>query len=205
MKSPKLPSAGPAEVRIVAADPKAARHVAEILRRCFAATAARSYPAGADGGTRLHLTVDTTRMAEPVRSWLLTSQSSGTITHSRTKCEEMAPQRGKRGYRPRRKGFRRCRHERQATMATLHERQHYREAIMKSLYEAMEGNRLLGLTGAQLREELAMPEEDLAAACTYLAAEGLIQVDWARGNTPAMVTLLHKGIQLMETEEKDSD
>jgi hypothetical protein len=76
MKSPELPSAGHAEVRIVAADPEAARHVAEILRRCFAATEARSYPAGADGGTRLHLTVDTTRVAEPVRSWLLTSRSS---------------------------------------------------------------------------------------------------------------------------------
>lgn len=76
MKSPELPSAGHAEVRIVAADPEAARHVAEVLRRCFAATEARSYPAGGDGGTRLHLTVDTTRMAEPVRSWLLTSQSS---------------------------------------------------------------------------------------------------------------------------------
>ncbi|MBZ9643195.1 hypothetical protein [Streptomyces sp. PSKA30] len=90
-------------------------------------------------------------------------------------------------------------------MATLHEREHYREAIMKTLYKAVEGNRLLGLTGEQLRENLSMPEEDLAAACTYLAAEGLIQVDWARGNTPAMVTLTHKGIQLMETEEKDSD
>jgi hypothetical protein len=56
--------------------PGGARHVAEILRRCFAAAEARSYPAGADGGTRLHLTVDTTRVAEPVRSWLLTSQSS---------------------------------------------------------------------------------------------------------------------------------
>jgi hypothetical protein len=76
IESPELPSAGHAEVRIVAADPEAARHVAEILRRCFTATEARSYPAGADGGTRLHLTVDTTRMAEPVSSWLLTSQSS---------------------------------------------------------------------------------------------------------------------------------
>ncbi len=90
-------------------------------------------------------------------------------------------------------------------MATLHQRRHYREAIMKNLYEAIEGNRLLGLTGAQLREDVAIPEEDLAAACTYLAAEGLIQVDWARGNTPSMVTLTHKGIQLMESEEKDSD
>ncbi|WP_330461907.1 hypothetical protein OIB37_20295 [Streptomyces sp. NBC_00820] len=75
-RSPELPSAAHAEVRIVSADPEAARRVAEILRRCFAATEARSYPAGTDGGTRLHFTVDTTRMAEPVRSWLLTSQSS---------------------------------------------------------------------------------------------------------------------------------
>ncbi|GAB2767079.1 hypothetical protein [Streptomyces bullii] len=90
-------------------------------------------------------------------------------------------------------------------MATLHEREHYRKAIMKTLYEAIEGNRLLGLTGAQLREDLAMPEDDLAAACTYLADEGLVQVDWARGNTPAMVTLTHKGIQFMETQEMDSN
>lgn len=76
MKSPELPSARHAQVRIVAADPETARHVAEIIRRCFAATEARSYPAGPDGGTRLHLTVDTTRMADPVRSWLSTSQSS---------------------------------------------------------------------------------------------------------------------------------
>ncbi|MBZ9643194.1 hypothetical protein [Streptomyces sp. PSKA30] len=76
MKSPELPSAGHAEVRIVAADPEATRHVAETLRRCFAATETRSYPTDPDGGTRLRLTVDTTRMAEPVRSWLLTSQSS---------------------------------------------------------------------------------------------------------------------------------
>ncbi|AOR36750.1 hypothetical protein BFF78_41980 [Streptomyces fodineus] len=86
-------------------------------------------------------------------------------------------------------------------MATLQERKHYREAIMQTLYEAVEGNRLLGTTGMKLCHDLAMPAEDLAAACTYLAVEGLIEVDWARGNTPAMVTLTHKGIQFMEAEE----
>ncbi|MEU9212026.1 hypothetical protein AB0D27_29850 [Streptomyces sp. NPDC048415] len=70
------PSADRAEVRIVAASPEAARRVAEVLRRCFAATEQRSYPAGGDGGTRLILTVDTTRTAEPARSWLVSSQSS---------------------------------------------------------------------------------------------------------------------------------
>ncbi|MES5824336.1 hypothetical protein [Streptomyces sp. RG80] len=68
---------GHAAVRIVAADPDVARRVAEVLRRCFAATEQRSYPAGAGGGTRLELVVDTTRAAEPARSWLETSRSPG--------------------------------------------------------------------------------------------------------------------------------
>ncbi|SDN32430.1 hypothetical protein [Streptomyces wuyuanensis] len=88
-------------------------------------------------------------------------------------------------------------------MATLHERKNHREAIMKTLYEAAEGNRLLGVTGTKLRDDLRMPEQDLAAACAYLAGEGLITVDWARGNTPAMVTLTHQGIRLMEAEEEE--
>ncbi|AYV25304.1 hypothetical protein EES41_00990 [Streptomyces sp. ADI95-16] len=46
-------------------------------------------------------------------------------------------------------------------------------------YEAVEGNRLLGITGAQLRRDLHVSEQDLAAACTYLAGEGLITVDIA--------------------------
>ncbi|MEU0004146.1 hypothetical protein ABZ079_07560 [Streptomyces sp. NPDC006314] len=72
-----LPSEGHAEIRIVAATPEAARRVAEVLRRCFASTEQRSYPAGREGGTRLHLTLDTGQAAEPARSWLTTSESSG--------------------------------------------------------------------------------------------------------------------------------
>ncbi|ORT59424.1 hypothetical protein [Streptomyces sp. CB03238] len=71
-----MPAAGHAEVRIVAASPETARRVAEVLRRCFDATEQRSYPAGGEGGTRLHLTLDTTRAAEPARSWLSSSRSS---------------------------------------------------------------------------------------------------------------------------------
>ncbi|MFE5813114.1 hypothetical protein [Streptomyces sp. NPDC056479] len=76
MQSTEALSDGHAEVRILAASPEVARRVAEVLRRCFAATEQRSYPAGADGGTRLDLTVDTTRAAEPARSWLETSRSA---------------------------------------------------------------------------------------------------------------------------------
>ncbi|MFI2351990.1 hypothetical protein ACH492_34320 [Streptomyces sp. NPDC019443] len=72
-----VPAAGRAEVQIVAASPGAARQVAEVLRRCFASTEQRSYPAGRDGGTRLHLTVDTTHAAEPAQSWLAASRSAG--------------------------------------------------------------------------------------------------------------------------------
>lgn len=76
MQPPESPSAGRAEIRIVATSPEAARQVAEVLRRCFAGTEQRSYPAGAGGGTRLHLAVDTTHTAEPARSWLAASWPS---------------------------------------------------------------------------------------------------------------------------------
>ncbi|MDN3023514.1 hypothetical protein [Streptomyces sp. S.PB5] len=76
MQSTQAPSDGHAEVRIVAASPEVARRVAEALRRCSAATEQRSCPAGADGGTRLTLTVDTTRAAEPEQSWLESSRSA---------------------------------------------------------------------------------------------------------------------------------
>ena len=76
MQSTEAPSGGHAEVRIVAASPEVARRVAEVLRRCFDATEQRSYPAGAEGGTHLDLTVDTTRPAEPARSWLESSRST---------------------------------------------------------------------------------------------------------------------------------
>ncbi|CAM5631442.1 MULTISPECIES: hypothetical protein [Streptomyces] len=74
-QSTEAPSEGYADVRIVAASPEVARRVAEVLRRCFAATEQRSYPAGTGGGTRLELVVDTTRAAEPARTWLETSRS----------------------------------------------------------------------------------------------------------------------------------
>ena len=70
MQSTEKPSEGHAEVHIVAASPEVARRVAEVLRRCFAATEQRSYPAGSDGGTRLDLTVD--QLAErtpPAPGW----------------------------------------------------------------------------------------------------------------------------------------
>ncbi|EFL16133.1 hypothetical protein [Streptomyces sp. C] len=87
-------------------------------------------------------------------------------------------------------------------MASLHERKAYRQQILEALYEATEGNRLLGITGAALEHGLHIPQPDLAAACTYLAADGLIIVDWEPGNTPAMVSLTHQGIQLMEAQEE---
>lgn len=75
------PAPGLADVHIVAGSPEAARQVAEALRRSFAGTEQRSYPAGPNGtGTRLHLTVDTACPPEPAasfRPWLVTSTSTG--------------------------------------------------------------------------------------------------------------------------------
>ncbi|GGQ13232.1 hypothetical protein [Streptomyces roseolilacinus] len=72
----ELPSEGHADVRVVAATPEVARRVAEVVRRCFAATEQRSYPAGPEGGTLLRLSVDTTRPAGPARTWLESSDSA---------------------------------------------------------------------------------------------------------------------------------
>ncbi|WP_441349087.1 hypothetical protein [Streptomyces sp. NTH33] len=87
-------------------------------------------------------------------------------------------------------------------MAILRDRKTYRERIMQALYQAAEGNRLLGVDGAKLRTDLGIPEQDMAAACMYLAGEGRVVVDWGRGNSPAMITLTHQGIRQMETEEE---
>ena len=76
MQPTETPPDGHADVRIVAASPEVARRVAEVLRHCFATTEQRSYPADAEGGTRLELTVDTTSAAEPARSWLENNRSS---------------------------------------------------------------------------------------------------------------------------------
>ncbi|MCT4352181.1 hypothetical protein M5362_03425 [Streptomyces sp. Je 1-79] len=80
-----LPQAGRADIRIVAASPETARTVAAVLRRCFAGTEQRSCPAS-EGGTRLHLTVDTESVAEPSRSWLPTS---GPLTGVGTHADEV--------------------------------------------------------------------------------------------------------------------
>ncbi|MER5184277.1 hypothetical protein ABT009_39105 [Streptomyces sp. NPDC002896] len=88
-------------------------------------------------------------------------------------------------------------------MATLSERQTYRKSVMNSLYEAVERNRP-EISGATLRDELRMPDEDLSAACAYLAGEGLITVDWTSHKTPATVSLTHEGIRFMEEQEERS-
>jgi hypothetical protein len=86
-------------------------------------------------------------------------------------------------------------------MATLRERKTYRKRVMNSVYEAVERNRP-EVSGATLREELRIPDEDLSAACAYLAGEGLIAVDWTSHKTPATVSLTHEGIRFMEEQEE---
>ena len=86
-------------------------------------------------------------------------------------------------------------------MATLRERKTYRNRVMNSVYEAVERNRP-EVSGATLRDKLRIPDEDLSAACAYLAGEGLITVDWTSHKTPATVSLTHEGIRFMEEQEE---
>ncbi|CAL9525890.1 hypothetical protein SUDANB105_03918 [Streptomyces sp. enrichment culture] len=89
-------------------------------------------------------------------------------------------------------------------MTTLRERRIYRKAILRCLYGAVERNRP-EISGAALREQLGMPDDDLSAACVYLADEGLIAVDWTSHNTPATAALTHEGIRFMEEEEDSGE
>jgi hypothetical protein len=89
-------------------------------------------------------------------------------------------------------------------MTKLHERKHNRELVLRSLYEAAELNRP-EVSGSALRTELGLPDEDLFAACAFLADEGLISVDWTSHQTPAAVSLTHEGIRLMEEQEEQKE
>jgi hypothetical protein len=76
MQPQETPPDGHADVRIVAASPEAPAG----SRRAVAASPPERSPAiprTPRGGTRLQLTADTTSAAEPARSWLETSRSSG--------------------------------------------------------------------------------------------------------------------------------
>ncbi|MFF8731560.1 hypothetical protein ACF073_34485 [Streptomyces sp. NPDC015171] len=73
---------GRVEVRLVSADPAAARRVADALRLLFSGDEQRSCPAGPSGsGTRLHLTLDASRAAGPLGTWLDSSRPSADRTH----------------------------------------------------------------------------------------------------------------------------
>ncbi|MGW3209571.1 hypothetical protein [Streptomyces sp. NPDC001135] len=89
-------------------------------------------------------------------------------------------------------------------MTKLRERKNNRKAVLRSLYGAVEHNRP-EVNGSVLRAELGLPDEDLSAACAYLADEGLISVDWTSHRTPATVALTHEGIRLMEEEEEEQE
>lgn len=91
-----------AEVRVIAASPEAARRVAETLRQTFAGTEQRSYPASPDGGTRLHLTVDTTLAPLTVESFQSGAGTGDADPTGRPHAGEIPPRaaasRGATGY-----------------------------------------------------------------------------------------------------------
>ncbi|MFD4598151.1 hypothetical protein ACFWPQ_08925 [Streptomyces sp. NPDC058464] len=89
-------------------------------------------------------------------------------------------------------------------MTKLRERKNNRKAVLRSLYGAVEDNRP-DVSGSALRAELGLPDEDLSAACVYLADEGLINVEWTSHRTPAAVSLTHEGIRLMEEREEERE
>ncbi|WBO64941.1 hypothetical protein [Streptomyces camelliae] len=89
-------------------------------------------------------------------------------------------------------------------MTKLRERKNNRKAVLESLYGAVEHNRP-EVSGSVPRAELDLPDEDLSAACVYLADEGLINVEWTSHRAPAAVSLTHVGVRLMEELEEEQE
>ncbi|MEU4464361.1 hypothetical protein AB0G20_11720 [Streptomyces sp. NPDC024017] len=89
-------------------------------------------------------------------------------------------------------------------MTKLRERKNNRKAVLRVLYGAVERNRP-EVSGSALHDELDLPDEDLSAACVYLADDGLISVDWTSHRTPATVSLTHEGLRLMEEEDEQQN
>ncbi|MEU6505687.1 MULTISPECIES: hypothetical protein [unclassified Streptomyces] len=89
-------------------------------------------------------------------------------------------------------------------MTKLRERKNNRAAVLYCLYGAVEDNRP-EVSGSALHDGLRLPDDDLSAACAYLADEGLISVEWTTHHTPAAVSLTHEGIRLMEEWEEERE
>ena len=89
-------------------------------------------------------------------------------------------------------------------MATLHERKNYRTAVLKALYRATGENRP-GATGARLRDDLRLPEQDSGRRLYVSGGRRIGRGRLDDTYRPAMVTLTHEGIRQMEAEEQERE
>lgn len=83
---------------------------------------------------------------------------------------------------------------RRHVMAILRERQAYREKVMRALLRTAGGDGQGGVDGAELQDDLGIPEREFLVACTYLADEGWIIVDRGPGDRPTTIRLTPRGV-----------
>jgi hypothetical protein len=90
-------------------------------------------------------------------------------------------------------------------MASLSERKSLRRQILREVYDRSGGTSAL-IDAGMLRAYLGVSDQEMAAACEYLAGEGLALLEadtFGTTATPNLIALTHKGV--VEAEDSADD
>lgn len=90
-------------------------------------------------------------------------------------------------------------------MASLSERKSLRRQILREIYDRSGGTSAL-INAGMLRADLGVSDQEMAAACEYLAGEGLALLEadtFGTTATPSLIALTHKGV--VEAEDSADD
>ncbi|WP_328398550.1 hypothetical protein OHS70_17485 [Streptomyces sp. NBC_00390] len=81
-------------------------------------------------------------------------------------------------------------------MASLSERKSLRRQILREIYDRSGGTSAL-IDAKVLQVDLGVSDHEMAAACEYLAGEGLALLEadtFGTAATPSLIALTHKGV-----------
>jgi hypothetical protein len=90
-------------------------------------------------------------------------------------------------------------------MSSLSERRSLRSRVLKDIYERSGGTSAL-VSANDVRVRLDVSDQEMGAACEYLAGEGLVVLEpdtFGTTATPSLIALTHRGVVLAEESPGD--
>ena len=85
-------------------------------------------------------------------------------------------------------------------MVSVSERKALRSRVLHEVYERSGGTSAL-VSAAGVREALGVDDQEMAAACEYLAGEGLVMLEadtFGTTASPSLIALTHRGVVRVE-------